>query len=289
MRHLELGQAAHRRGRSAADAAHMICMRAFIIRLILGIVILGVLSSVLITEGKWQTVLQGVGIVLGQDASSKVDQFGQASKGVTDAVSGAAQGTFNTLTSGGAQPIDYSAVRNLLDGIPTRPATRIPSYDRTKFGPAWADTDHNGCSTRDDVLARDLSSVTKSGHCTVTSGTLADPYTGEAIAFTRGDTSSLAVQIDHIVPLSYAWQSGAYAWSDDERETFANDEPAELLAVSGPQNTAKSDSGPSAWLPPNAAFQCRYVAKFVAVLVKYELTITSDDRAAISSTLQSCR
>ena len=94
-------------------------------------------------------------------------------------------------------------------------------YSRDQFGPAWADTDHNGCDTRNDILARDLTNETfKPGtnDCVVTTGTLADKYTGTTINFVRGEDTSSAVQIDHIVPLCDAWQTGAQQFSADQRK-----------------------------------------------------------------------
>jgi hypothetical protein len=185
-------------------------------------------------------------------------------------------------------PIDAAAVRAMLDTIPTGGGA-VPGYHRDAFGPAWADVDHNGCDTRNDILRRDLVGVAlKPGthDCVVLSGTLHDPYTGTTIAFTRGAGTSEAVQIDHMVPLALAWQHGAAAWTAAQREAFAND-PAELLAVDGPANTAKSDSGPSGWLPV-ASDRCDYVARFVAVEHAYALTIAPADRAAIVQVLAGC-
>ena len=88
-------------------------------------------------------------------------------------------------------------------------------YQRDEFGYRQTDDDGNGCDIRDDILARDLHDVrfTVAGGCTVRSGTLEDPYTGRTIKFTRGATSRADVQIDHVVALQNAWQSGARDWS----------------------------------------------------------------------------
>src|SRR4051794_11932773 len=106
-------------------------------------------------------------------------------------------------------------------------------YERDNFGSGWVDTDRNGCDTRNDVLARDLSNETfKPGtrNCVVLTGTLADPYSGRSIAFQRGQGTSDDVQIDHVVALSDAWQKGAQAMDGGRRTAFAND-PLNLLAV----------------------------------------------------------
>lgn len=166
----------------------------------------------------------------------------------------------------------------------------VPGYDRTAFGLAWADVDHNGCDTRNDVLRRDLVDVvTKPGTngCVVLSGTLQDPYTGRTIDFHRGPTSSLTVQIDHRWPLGLVWRHGAASWTPAQREAFAND-PAELVAVDGSANEEKSDSGPGEWMPANAGDACSYATSFVAVATKWRLSIATADEHALDRTLTGC-
>ncbi|WP_370281152.1 HNH endonuclease family protein [Pseudarthrobacter sp. NamE2] len=164
-------------------------------------------------------------------------------------------------------------------------------YTRDEFGPAWADTDHNGCDTRNDILARDLANETfKPGtnNCVVAEGTLADKYTGTTINFVRGQDTSSDVQIDHIVPLSDAWQKGAQQLTADRRKEFAND-PLNLMAADGPTNSAKGDKDAATWLPPNRAFRCEYVARQTAVKAKYQLWVTRAERDAIAGILTGCR
>jgi len=163
-------------------------------------------------------------------------------------------------------------------------------YSRDAFGPAWADVDRNGCDTRDDVLRRDLTSVAVTagtGGCEVTTGTLADPYSGTRIPFTRGVDTSSAVQIDHVVALSNAWQTGADAWSPNKREAFAND-PLNLLAVQGRLNEQKSDGDSATWLPPATGIRCAYVARQVAVKAKYGLWVIPPEQAATTRILTGC-
>lgn len=182
----------------------------------------------------------------------------------TSATSVAAPTTFGTLVIGETE--------------------RDGSYERDAFGQSWADIDRNGCDTRNDILGRDLIDIEfKEGtnDCKVLAGTLVDSYSGETIAFVSGQTTSSEVQIDHIVPLAWAWYHGARDWTERDRETFAND-PLNLVAVNGFDNQSKSDSGPALWMPPEAGFACDYLDSFVAVLVEYELTIGADDAAFIS-------
>jgi hypothetical protein len=154
-------------------------------------------------------------------------------------------------------------------------------YRRSAFGDAWDDDNdapggHNGCDTRDDILSRDLVDVTyvftKRCPNAVATGTLHDPYTNVIIAFQRGAKVGEAVQIDHIVPLAYAWDMAAASWPDPLRLRFAND-PANLLAVQGQANQDKGDSPPARWMPPNAAFACQYAMQFIAVMRGYALPL----------------
>ena len=163
-------------------------------------------------------------------------------------------------------------------------------YARTDFGQAWADVDRNGCDTRNDVLRRDLTAyVLKAGThgCLVLRGSLHDPYTGRTIAFVRGTTTSLAVQIDHVVALSDAWQKGAQGWSPTTRVAFANDS-LNLLAVDGPTNERKGDGDAATWLPPARGYRCAYVARQVAVKARYHLWVTAAERDAIRRVLATC-
>jgi hypothetical protein len=163
-------------------------------------------------------------------------------------------------------------------------------YDRDLFGPAWADVDRNGCDTRNDILRRDLTRTTlKPGtrDCVVLKGTLHDPYTGTTIAFVRGRGTSNAVQIDHVVALSDAWQKGAQRWSTATRTAFAND-PLNLLAVDGPTNQRKGDGDAATWLPPRKSFRCAYVARQIAVKHRYALAVTLAERDAMVRVLTSC-
>ena len=163
-------------------------------------------------------------------------------------------------------------------------------YERSQFGPTWSDVDRNGCDTRNDVLYRDLTSKTfKSGtqNCVVLTGILSDPYSGEKISFVRGVGSSMDVQIDHVVALSNAWQTGAFKLSYDKRLALAND-PMNLLAVKGRLNSQKGDGDAATWLPPRKDIRCAYVAQQIVVKAKYQLWVTSAEKAAMVALLAKC-
>jgi hypothetical protein len=174
-----------------------------------------------------------------------------------------------------------------LKGLKTGTLNNV-AYSRTaNFGTAWVDVDANGCKTRDDILIRDLTGEVIGASCHVMSGVLKDPYTGRKINFVRGVGSSLAVQIDHVIPLHLAWQLGANKWSFGKRVAFAND-PVNLIATDGPTNGAKSDSGPDTWLPPNTKYRCTYVIRFIRVAYLYQVSVTKAMKSTMSSVLNKC-
>ena len=164
-------------------------------------------------------------------------------------------------------------------------------YERSKYGAAdWADLDHDGCWTREEVLDRDLIKKTykKSGRCRViATGILRDPYSGKTMTFKRGSRTSSLVQIDHVVALMDSWQKGAQQLTPAQRLAFAND-PLNLLAVNGKLNQQKGASDAASWLPPNKAYRCAYVAKQVAVKAKYRLWVTAAEKDAIARILTGC-
>lgn len=187
-----------------------------------------------------------------------------------------------------------SALRALA-ALPVKGRAPMTGYDRDRFGPAWSDDNdeqwgHNGCDTRNDILRRDLTAVTlKPGThgCVVLTGLLHDPYGGGLIHFVRGVGTSAAVEIDHVVALGDAWQTGAQGWSDRRRQDFAND-PLELLAVDGPLNMSKGDGDAATWLPPNRPVRCAYVARQVAIKKAWGLWVTPAEKAVMSRVLRGC-
>ena len=171
-------------------------------------------------------------------------------------------------------------------GLPELQA--VPRYEREAFGKGWADLDGDCQDTRNEVLARDLDGAhLDADGCKVLAGTLQDPYTGHTIAFRRGKDTSDDVQIDHVVPLAYAWRGGAWRWSDEQRRAFANDE-TNLLAVDGPTNSDKEDAGPAEWLPPNPDSHCDYAATWTDVLRRYELAPKPEDAAILQRLTEEC-
>ncbi len=178
----------------------------------------------------------------------------------------------------------------VLATLPVKGRAPRTGYDRDEFGQRWADVDRDGCDQRNQVLARDLTAVEfrpGTRGCVVLSGALLDPYTGDGVPFLRGEDTSADVQIDHVVALSNAWQTGAQQLDVDVRELFAND-PLNLLAVDGPTNGSKGDGDAATWLPPARGYRCAYVARQVAVKQKYGLWVTAAESDAIARVLRGC-
>lgn len=174
-------------------------------------------------------------------------------------------------------------------------------YDRScspghacTFGPAWSDDTtapgaHNGCGTRDDVMAKwmtDLQFKARTHNCVVLAGTLLDPYSGNVIHFTKARAQ--AVQVDHVLPLAAAYDLGAYQWTQSKRDAFANDIDVELIPVDGAANQAKGDSLPSKWMPANSWGKCLYVYRMALTADTYGLPLPVADLAVLRNTAAAC-
>jgi hypothetical protein len=178
----------------------------------------------------------------------------------------------------------------LLETLPVKGRAAKTGYSRDVFGQSWADVDRNGCDTRNDILKRDLTSIVykpRTRDCVVLSGTLTDRYSGESINFVRGNVTSMEVQIDHVVALSNAWQTGAFQLTLAQRTALAND-PLNLFAVKGRLNSQKGDGDAATWLPPLKNFRCAYVAQQIAVKAKYSLWVTAPEKEAMARILTAC-
>lgn len=178
---------------------------------------------------------------------------------------------------------DALTVLNNLEVKGRAPKT---GYARAQF-PHWSDPDRNGCDARNDILKRDLTNITyKAGtrDCKVIAGQLLDPFSGKVITFSA---DKVVIDIDHVVALSNAWQTGAAYFDKNKRSQIAND-PLNLLAVDAKLNRKKGDGDAATWLPPYKAFRCEYVARQVAVKAKYGLWVTQPEKAAIGKILSTC-
>lgn len=158
----------------------------------------------------------------------------------------------------------------------------MDGYSRDRF-PYWSLRTPT-CDARETVLARDGQNVQRDATCRAVSGSWYSPYDGRTLS------SADDVDISHIVPPANAWRSGADAWTDAERENFANDlERPQLLAVSAASNRSRDDRGPEAWKPPLAASRCMYARAWADVKYHYRLTVTAEEKAALAEMLDTCR
>jgi len=266
----------------------------------LAILIAAVVVGLLLTRGgqiatPWQPGAgsgdnggYGTGSSSGADGASGSGASGGSGSG-TGGGSGSGTGSDPSSAGGANRGVATPAdAVGLLAQLPIKGRAPETGYSRTlQFGDAWDDTDHNGCNTRDDILARDLSDTARSSTCKVLTGVLLDPYTGATIKFVRGIETSPEVQIDHVVALLDAWETGAQQLTFAQRLLFAND-PRNLLAVGGEINQAKGSGDAATWLPPNRAFRCAYVARQITVKDAYRLWITPAEHDAMARVLSSC-
>ncbi len=176
---------------------------------------------------------------------------------------------------------------NALNSLEVKDQDSGEDYDRGEFLSSWGKW-VTGCNVRQKILNRDIKKITHASNgCTVTSGELDDPYSGEVIQLRSKSAVTHKVQIDHVVALSNAWRTGAQHLSADERNQLANDD-LELIAVSSQANQDKSDGDASEWLPDNTAFHCEYVARQIAVKTKYHLWVTVSEKNAMVGVLKTC-
>lgn len=237
-----------------------------------------------------------------KDTTPKTDA-GTTAAPKTDAKSDAGTKTDTRAATGswGSDPAVWQAGLDATNTIATAKA-RPGGYDRERYFGGWASNGCGSATTRDTILARDLKDAVKNPRCQVTSGTLSDPYTGRTIQFRRGRNTSSAVQIDHVVALLDAWESGARDWDQAKRVQYANS-PDVLLASDGPANMAKGsgldvngtalyrpqDSGaPDVWMPDNKAYRCDYMAKRATIKSKWGLTMTPREKQQTVSVLSQC-
>lgn len=203
------------------------------------------------------------------------------------------------LTAGtaleGIDPIVSPQLQELAQLAVRTDELGVPDYNRDAFGQAWSDDvevelGHNGCDTRNDILQRDLNNVTfkpKTRDCVVATGHLTDAYSGVQLDFVRGQGTSELVQIDHVVPLADAWESGAWAWDEELRKQIAND-PANLQATTREENQDKKAKTADRWMPSDASYHCTYATRIVHIKATYGLSVTAAEYKSLATTLSGC-
>lgn len=219
----------------------------------------------------------------GVDGPAATGEAGQLADGL------AGDRTLATPTGGEAAHIAQQAI----DVLATLPVQRKTEWDgpfdrAAAFGEGWADPDGNGCDARNDALQANMADERLLGDgCRVAEGTLVDLYTGESVPFVKGDATSDDVQIDHVVALYNAWRTGAQDLTPEQRLDLAND-PLNLQPTQDWVNDSKESKDASQWLPPDAGYQCTYVARQVAVKATYRLWVTQAEHDAMAEVLAGC-
>lgn len=186
--------------------------------------------------------------------------------------------------------IPLEDAKTKLDRTPTLNPEKV-DYNRQEWK-HWSYKERSCWNTREDILARDAKDIelldrvkqptdSKDNACYISGGRWIDPYSGVEIKKPRD------LDIDHIVPLSYAARQGASTWDMATKESFAND-AVNLLSVSASENRAKSDSGPDDYMPTDETYHCNYSKMFINVIDKYNLSVTPADKRALSKGLKSC-
>ncbi|MFE7043556.1 HNH endonuclease family protein [Streptomyces atratus] len=171
------------------------------------------------------------------------------------------------------------AIAKIPDGVEDR-----TGYERDSFH-LWIDADHDSCDTRREVLiAEAVKAPEKGARCALTGGEWLSYYDEVTV------DAATKLDIDHVVPLAEAWDSGASKWDADRREQYANDLTAErsLVAVTAKTNRSKADRDPAEWLPPADSAQCTYGSDWVATKLRWKLTADTKERAALEKVAKNC-
>jgi len=177
-------------------------------------------------------------------------------------------------------PVSAATARTYLASLTVATENRT-GYSRDLF-PTWI-TISGTCNTREYILKRDGSNVVTDSACAATSGSWYSPYDGATW------TAASDVDIDHLVPLAEAWDSGASAWTTARRQSFANDVTRpQLLAVTDNVNQSKGDQDPATWMPSVTSYRCTYVRAWVQVKYYYGLSVDSAEKTALTNYLANC-
>ncbi|GAA5058229.1 HNH endonuclease family protein [Streptomyces similanensis] len=177
-------------------------------------------------------------------------------------------------------PVSAATARTYLASL-TVAAENRTGYDRDLF-PHWI-TISGSCDTRETVLKRDGSNVTTNSSCSATGGSWYSPYDGATW------TAASDLDIDHLVPLAEAWDSGASKWTTAQRQAFANDlTRPQLIAVTDNVNQSKGDQDPATWMPSLTSYRCTYVRAWVQVKYYYNLSVDSAEKSALQGYLANC-
>lgn len=181
-----------------------------------------------------------------------------------------------------AAATDYSEPLQTAIGDLSVATEHRDGYERDKFN-LWIDADDDGCDTRDEILIAEADDAPDVGSdCSLSGGRWYSYYDGVS------QTSTSDIDIDHVVPLAEAWDSGAGDWTADRREAYANDldDYRTLVGVTDSVNQSKSDQDLAEWLPDQQ--QCRYLEEYVAVKIRWALAVDSSEKTAMDDLAATC-
>jgi hypothetical protein len=241
-------------------------------------------NSICLYLGNWVAVKTRWGLAMDQRefVAVKTAFTQRCSTPTTSSSVASTTSSINVTTTTGKPTIVGSALA-LLQTIRVENEYQV-GYDRALFD-HWRDIDGDGCDSRDQVLKRDSISLPQVDpvNCNVIAGDWVSPYDGSKWS------NPSDIDIDHVVALKEAWDSGAWAWSAAQRKAFANDtsDSRTLLAVTDSVNQSKSDKDPSNWLPPLQSYTCTYLGNWIAVKVRWSLSMDSSEYGRIKNLLQS--
>lgn len=174
-------------------------------------------------------------------------------------------------------------LRDAVEALPVADEIR-DGYERTKFK-HWIDADHDSCNTRAEVLLDEATEPPEvTGTCTITGGSWYSYYDDVTVTEARG------LDIDHMVPLAEAWDSGAFDWTAQRRQDYANDldEPRALVAVTARSNRSKADRDPAQWMPPHPSARCTYITDWVTVKTRWGLHVDTTEQATLRDRAADC-
>ena len=221
----------------------------------------------------WRTVISVVGSLLVLGSPGAV--------GLAHASPDDSSRVGETRAAAAPAQVFSAPLRTAIAGLPVEAEVHT-GYSRTLFK-HWVDADGDGCNTRKEVLIAEADDPVSIGSgCALTGGRWYSYYDG--ISW----TDQSRIDIDHMVPLAEAWDSGARSWTPSRRESYANDlgDYRTLVGVTDSVNSAKGDKDPATWLP--AQQRCRYLREWVAVKVRWSLTVDQPERSALDALAAGC-
>ena len=186
-------------------------------------------------------------------------------------------------TAQAAGPVSYKDAKTALNTLKVSDEVRT-GYKRTLFK-HWTGAG-NGCDSRKAVIIAEaiVKPVVEKG-CVIKGGEWLSIYDNVKV------TDASKLDVDHMVPLAEAWDSGASAWDSSKKEMYANDQtdPRHLIAVTGGSNRSKSDQDPADWMPTNKAYACEYLTNWVSIKVRWSLSIDKKEKEFIANALRPCK